>query len=131
MSHEDDLIAKCQDAFGLLVTYAPITRRVLANLPKCRVVVRSGLVMIVWIWKAQRNWAFMLPMYLLTVKKRVADHALGFAVGLRPEDSVDEQRCQGAASGITMYQYPSILCWGSVMGLVPLARIARHLAEKG
>jgi D-3-phosphoglycerate dehydrogenase / 2-oxoglutarate reductase len=40
---EDDVIARCADADGLLVQYAPITARVLDALPHVRVVSRYGV----------------------------------------------------------------------------------------
>src|SRR6201991_2697221 len=40
---EDEVIDRCVDAEVLLVQWAPITRRVLASLPKLRGVVRYGI----------------------------------------------------------------------------------------
>jgi D-3-phosphoglycerate dehydrogenase len=40
---EDDVVARCADADGLLVQYAPITDRVLDALPRLRVVSRYGV----------------------------------------------------------------------------------------
>lgn len=40
---EDEVIANCADADGLLVSYAPITKRVLESLPNVLVAVRLGI----------------------------------------------------------------------------------------
>lgn len=40
---EEEVIARCGDAVGLLNQYAPITRRVMESLPKLRVVSRMGI----------------------------------------------------------------------------------------
>ena len=40
---EDEVIAQCADSEGLIIMYAPMTRRVLASLPKCKVIVRYGV----------------------------------------------------------------------------------------
>jgi D-3-phosphoglycerate dehydrogenase len=40
---EDDVIATAKDADAILTVGAPMTRRVLENLPKCRVIVRYGI----------------------------------------------------------------------------------------
>lgn len=40
---EDDLIEQCQEAQALLNQYAPLTRRVLSQLPHCKVIVRYGV----------------------------------------------------------------------------------------
>jgi D-3-phosphoglycerate dehydrogenase len=40
---EDDVIAQAQDADAILTLGAPMTRRVMEKLPKCRVIVRYGI----------------------------------------------------------------------------------------
>ena len=40
---EDEVIAQCGDGEGLLIQYAPMTRRVLEKLPRCKVIVRYGV----------------------------------------------------------------------------------------
>lgn len=41
--NEDEVIAQCADAEAILLQYAPITRRVLSALPRCKVIVRYGV----------------------------------------------------------------------------------------
>lgn len=43
VKEEDDLIRVCKDADGLINQYARLTRRVLENLPKCKVISRYGV----------------------------------------------------------------------------------------
>lgn len=40
---EEDLIRECKDAEGLLIQYAPLTRKVLEQLPRCKVLSRYGV----------------------------------------------------------------------------------------
>ncbi|MDR2788490.1 MAG: C-terminal binding protein [Candidatus Accumulibacter sp.] len=40
---EDEIIAQCAEAEGLILQYAPMTRRVLERLPRCRVIARYGV----------------------------------------------------------------------------------------
>ena len=40
---EEDLIGACQDADGILNQYSLMTRRVLGNLPRCKVIARYGI----------------------------------------------------------------------------------------
>jgi D-3-phosphoglycerate dehydrogenase len=40
---EEDLIRECKDAEGLLIQYAPLTRKVLGQLPRCKVLSRYGV----------------------------------------------------------------------------------------
>jgi D-3-phosphoglycerate dehydrogenase len=42
-STEAEVIASCQDAHGLIIQYAPLTKRVLEELPNCQVVSRYGV----------------------------------------------------------------------------------------
>jgi D-3-phosphoglycerate dehydrogenase / 2-oxoglutarate reductase len=41
--NEEDVIEKCKDAEGLINQYAPLTKKVLSALPKCKVIVRYGV----------------------------------------------------------------------------------------
>ena len=43
VNKEEDLIRMCKDADGLVNQYALLTRRVLENLPKCKIVSRYGV----------------------------------------------------------------------------------------
>lgn len=40
---EDEVIAHCADSDGLIIMYAPMTRRVLEQLPRCKVIARYGV----------------------------------------------------------------------------------------
>lgn len=40
---EEDVAEACGEADGIMVTFAPVGRRALAGMPRCRVVVRSGV----------------------------------------------------------------------------------------
>jgi D-3-phosphoglycerate dehydrogenase len=40
---EDDVAEACRDTDGILVTFAPVGRRALAGMPRCRIVVRTGV----------------------------------------------------------------------------------------
>ena len=43
VQEEDDVIRSCQEADGLIIQYAILSRKVLENLPKCKVVARYGV----------------------------------------------------------------------------------------
>ena len=40
---EDEVIAQCAQAEGLIIMYAPMTRRVMQQLPRCKVIARYGV----------------------------------------------------------------------------------------
>jgi len=126
---EDEIIAKCHDAFGLMVTYAPITRRVLANLPKCRVVVRFGIGYDCLDLAGATDlgvYAANVPSYC---EEEVADHALGLLLACARKIVVLNNAVKG---GVWDYKVatPILPLRGSVLGLVAFGKIARHLADK-
>jgi D-3-phosphoglycerate dehydrogenase len=43
IADEEEIVARCHDATGLINQYAPLTRRVLERLPQCKVVSRYGV----------------------------------------------------------------------------------------
>jgi len=43
IADEEEIVARCHDADGLITQYAPLTRRVLEGLPHCRVVSHYGV----------------------------------------------------------------------------------------
>ena len=43
IADEEEIVARCQDADGLINQYAPLTMRVLERLPQCKVVSRYGV----------------------------------------------------------------------------------------
>jgi D-3-phosphoglycerate dehydrogenase len=79
---EEDVIARCRDAEGLLIQYAPLTRRVLAALRHCRVVARYG----VGVDTVDLQAAADLRIAVCNVPdygtNEVADHALGMMLCL-------------------------------------------------
>jgi D-3-phosphoglycerate dehydrogenase len=40
---EDEVIAQCADGEAIIIMYAPMTRRVLRHLPRCRIIARYGV----------------------------------------------------------------------------------------
>ncbi|MGI6037225.1 MAG: C-terminal binding protein [Limnochordia bacterium] len=126
---EDDVIANCGDADGLLVTYAPITRKVMENLPNCKIVVRLGIGFDCIDIPAATDLgvcAVNVPSYC---EEEVADHALALLLACARKvvvlNNTVKDRVWDYKTGGTIFPLR-----GSVLGLVALGKIARHLAEK-
>lgn len=126
---EEDLIAKCQDAFGLLVTYAPITRHVLANLPQCRIVVRFGIGYDC----VDVEGATELGVYAANVpsycEEEVSDHALSLLLTCARKVVLLNNAVKDRVWDYKVAT-PIRPLRGSVLGLVAFGKIAQHLAAK-
>jgi D-3-phosphoglycerate dehydrogenase len=126
---EDDVIARCADADGLLVQYAPITARVLDALPRVRVISRYGVgVDTVDVQAARRRGVIVAnaPHY---GTEEVGDHALALLLTMaratvRLDASVRAGRWDVAAA----MPLPRIA--GRLLGVVGFGAIGRAVARK-
>lgn len=79
---EDEVIAQCAESAGLIIMYAPMTRRVLEHLPKCQVITRYG----VGVDTVDLKAAAALGMIVSNVPdygmQEVSDHALAMMLCL-------------------------------------------------
>ncbi len=126
---EDDVVARCADADGLLVQYAPITGRVLEALPRLRVVSRYGVgVDTVDVEAASRRGVVVanVPHY---GTEEVSDHALALLLTMarataRLHSSVRAGHWDFSAAG------PLHRIAGRVLGVVGFGAIGRAVARK-
>ncbi|GAB6152198.1 C-terminal binding protein [Desulfosporosinus burensis] len=126
---EDDLIAVCKDAHGLLNQYAPITRRVIEKLDNCKVIARYGVgVNTVDLEAATEKGICVVnvPDYCVD---EVSDHA--FALLLACARKV-VQLNNSIKAGTWDYKIsrPIYRLRGRKLGIVGFGRIPRALAEK-
>ena len=127
---EEDLIATCSDADGLIFQYAPLTSRVLAELKKCRVIARYGTGMDTLDIAAAVERGIIccnVPGFCLS---EVADHtmALLLACGraiIKLNESV--QRGEWDAVGIAK---STERLDGQTIGFIGLGAIARAVATR-
>lgn len=95
---EEELIAKCQDAEGLLVQYAPITRHVMESLPSLSIIGRYG----VGVDNVDVEAAKALGIHVTNVPdygfEEVSDHAIALALSvLRGTARLDRMVRSGSA----------------------------------
>jgi D-3-phosphoglycerate dehydrogenase / 2-oxoglutarate reductase len=126
---EDDVIARCADADGLLVQYAPVTARGLEALPRLRVVSRYGVgVDTVDVEAANRHGVLVanVPHY---GTEEVSDHALALLLTVarataRLDASVHAGHWDFAAAA------PLHRIAGRVLGVVGFGAIGGAVARK-
>ncbi|NND70066.1 MAG: C-terminal binding protein [Rhodothermales bacterium] len=126
---EDDIIEQAASADGLLVQWAPITRKVLESLPNCKIVVRLGIgVDNVDVSAASDHGVRVcnVPDYCID---EVADHAMALALALaRQLIPVDRRVRNGNWAIIPPAPLPSFS--SMTFGLAGFGRIARGVARR-
>jgi D-3-phosphoglycerate dehydrogenase len=126
---EEQVIAAASEADAILVQYAPITRRVIESLGKCRVIGRYGIGvdMIDVDAAAERGIAVVnVPAYCV---EEVSDHTLALMLAanrrlLHLHSSVSEGRWDFSIAE------PLLRFKDLTVGLVAFGKIARRVAEK-
>jgi len=126
---EEDTIERCTDADVLLVQWAPITRRVLAGLPKLRGVVRYGIGVNNIDLDAARDLGIgvaNVPSYCI---EEVSNHALAMILSLGRRIPHDHYRIAHGQWGIApLLPIPAFT--DLTLGLVGFGTIARRVADK-
>jgi D-3-phosphoglycerate dehydrogenase len=79
---EDEVIASCADSAGLIIMYAPMTRRVLQHLPKCKVIARYGVGVDTVDLAAAAELGIIVSNVPDYGTHEVSDHALGMMLCL-------------------------------------------------
>jgi len=126
---EDGLIVNLREADVVLVSGAPITRRVMENLPRCRGVVRYGVGVDNVDVAAATDLGIVVAHVLDFCTEEVANHALLFLLAwakkLLP---LDRRLRDGRWGGFPAAEFPAI--YGQTLGIVGLGQIGRSLAGK-
>ena len=127
---EDDVIRECGVADALLNQYAPLTRRVLENLPHVRAIARYGVgVDSVDVEAAgERGIAVCnVPDYGV---EEVSDHAIGLVFALARGIHRHDRAVRSGTWDFSIAR-PLHRMRGKTLGLVGLGRIGRATARKG
>ncbi len=132
----EDVIQQAGDADALIISYAPITGRVLDALPRCRLVTRYGIGvdMIDVAAAAQRGVLVTnVPDYCV---EEVADHAIGMLLALaRKLTTLDGAMRDGRAVKVGRWDtaqvaYPIHRLSTQTLGIVGVGRIGRRVAQR-
>jgi D-3-phosphoglycerate dehydrogenase len=79
---EDEVIDQCAAAEGLIIMYAPITRRVISHLTKCKIIARYGVGVDTIDLKAAAEHGIIISNVPDYGTNEVADHALAMMMAL-------------------------------------------------
>lgn len=126
---EEEVITACRDADALINQYAPVGRRVIEALERCRVIARYGVgVNTVDLNAATEKGICVtnVPDYCLD---EVSDHALALLLTWARKVTVANLRVK---SGVWDYKEtrPIFRLRGRILGLVGFGKIPQTLAEK-
>jgi D-3-phosphoglycerate dehydrogenase len=126
---EEEVIAACRDADALINQYAPITRKVIDSLEKCRVITRYGVgVNTVDVEAATEKGICVanVPDYCMD---EVADHALALLLAWTRKVVVANHHVKSGVWDFKVTQ-PITRLRGKVLGLIGFGKIPQALAEK-
>jgi D-3-phosphoglycerate dehydrogenase / 2-oxoglutarate reductase len=126
---EEDVIAACKDADGLINQYAPLSRKVIEALDKCKVITRYGVgVNTIDLDAATEKGISVanVPDYCLD---EVADHALALLLSWVRKVVVANNHVKNGLWDFKVTQ-PIYRMRGRVLGLVGFGKIPQSLAEK-
>lgn len=127
---EEDVINQCKDAMGLIVQYAPITRKVLEALPNLKIVSRMGI----GVDNIDIQAATDLGVFVGNVPdgslEEVSSHALALLMALSRKitilnDSVKSKKLWSMQPAIPTKRFTV-----QTLGFISFGRIAQRLAEK-
>jgi D-3-phosphoglycerate dehydrogenase len=128
---EDDIIATAKDADAILTIGAPMTRRVLENLPKCRVIVRYGIGYDTVDVDAATDNNILLVNIPDFCFEEVSNHAIALLLAcakklVQLNDLVKAGRWREAKQA----QSPMGSVYGQVCGIIGCGNIGRATARK-
>lgn len=126
---EKELISVCKDADGLLTQYAPFTRQVFENLPKCKVVARYGVGVDSIDLKAATDFGIIVanvPDYCID---EVANHTLALILALVRKIAFFDRRVKSNQWDFRQGA-PIHRLQGKVLGLIGCGRIGIEVAKR-
>ncbi|HWG85850.1 MAG TPA: C-terminal binding protein [Deinococcales bacterium] len=127
---EDDVLAACADAEGLLNQYAPLTRRVLEGLRHLKVVTRYGVGYDTVDVQAATELGIAVcnvPDYGV---EEVSDHAIALILGLARGIARHDRAIRSGAWDFSLAR-PLRRTRGKTLGVLGYGRIGRATARKG
>jgi len=126
---EEDLIRTCKEADGLINQYAPLTRRVLENLPKCKVVSRYGVGLDPVDLKAATDLGIIVANVPDYCMDEVSNQTISMLLGLIRKTAFFDQKVKSGQWDFRQGR-PIYRLKGRTMGLVGSGRIGLEVAKK-
>lgn len=129
ISSEDEILARCHDADGLLSQYAPLTRKVFEGLPQCKAVSRYGVGVDGIDLTAATEFGIIIANVPDYCMDEVADHTLAlFLSWVRRVNLLD--RCIESGTWDFRVAIPIHRLKGRTYGIVGCGRIGREVARR-
>jgi D-3-phosphoglycerate dehydrogenase len=126
---EEDVLAISRDADALMVQFAPITRRVIEQLTRCKVISRFGVGVDMVDLDAARDHGIPVKNVPDYCVEEVASHALGFMLALGRQLFLQDRLMHQGLWRLPDSMGPIERLRNQTLGLVGLGRIGRKLAE--
>ncbi len=126
---EEDLIRVCKDADGLINQYARLTRRVLENLPKCKVISRYGVGLDPVDIKAATDLGIIVANVPDYCVDEVADQAVSMLLALIRKTTFFDQKVKSGQWDFRQGR-PIHQIRGKTLGLVGCGRIGLGVAKR-
>jgi D-3-phosphoglycerate dehydrogenase len=129
VQEEEDVIRACKEADGLLDQYALLNRRVLENLPKCKVISRYGVGVDSVDLKAATDLGIIVANVPDYCMDEVADQTISMLLGLIRKTAFFDQKVKSGQwdfrIGIPIHRIK-----GKTMGLVGCGKIGLEVAKR-
>jgi len=126
---EEDLIRVCKEAEGLINQYAPLTRRVLENLPKCKVIARYGVGLDPVDLRAATDLGIIVANVPDYCMDEVADQAISMILTLIRKTTFFDQKVKSGQwdfrQGIPIHRLR-----GKTLGLIGCGKIGLEVAKR-
>lgn len=126
---ENEVIAQCAEAEALLVQYAPLTRRALAHLSRCCVIVRYGVGVDTVDLKAAAERGIIVSNVPDYGTQEVADQALALMLCLTRKVALANAQVRRGIWDFRQTQ-PIFRLQGKTLGLIGCGRIGRAMARR-
>jgi len=126
---EDEIIAQCQDGEGIIIQYAPMTRRVLEQLPRCRIIARYGVGVDTVDLLAASDLGIVVSNVPDYGTNEVSDHALAMMLCLTRKIPMANAQIKRGQWDFRL-MHPVHRHQVQTIGIIGLGRIGRAMAHK-
>ena len=126
---DDEVIAQCQDGEGILIQYAPMTRRVLEQLPRCRIIARYGVGVDTVDLLAASDLGIVVSNVPDYGTNEVSDHALAMMLCLTRKIPMANAQIKRGQWDFRL-MHPVRRHQVQTIGIIGLGRIGRAMAHK-
>lgn len=126
---EDEIIAQCADAEGIIIMYAPMTRRAMQQLPRCRIIARYGVGVDTVDLRAAADLGIIVSNVPDYGTHEVSDHALAMMLCLTRKIAYASSLVKQGKWDFRL-MYPVHRHQEQTIGIIGVGRIGSAMAHK-